>query len=93
MKIILGCNPSGARYCMTYKKECFILCREDLGKVILGCVLVILGCKKVILGCNPFILGCGRIKTKSPETLVNKGFAALFRRRRFVIIDNQWIIN
>ena len=54
---------------MTDKKECFILCREALGKVIPGCKKVILGCKEVILGCKTIILGCGRTKTKSPETL------------------------
>jgi len=74
---------------MTYKKECFILCREALGKVIPGCKTIILGCKTIILVCKTIILVCGRIKTESPETRINKGFSALFRAGRFVIIDNQ----
>ena len=74
-KIILGCKGTGARYCMTYKKECFILCRKPW--------------EKIILGCNQIILGCGRIKTKTAETRINKGFSAPLKRRRFVIIDSQ----
>jgi len=102
-KIILGCKGTGARYCMTYKKECFILCRKPWEKIILGCnqiilgcnqiILgcnqIILGCNQIILGCNQIILGCGRIKTKTAETRINKGFSAPLKRRRFVIIDNQ----